>query len=75
MPVHVHLAAVVAWSGWVACPGVGPAVAPGCRRGAAISAGDIPELLALGVAAVFAPGTPTREITDWVHTRPGRAAV
>ncbi|WP_328638238.1 hypothetical protein [Streptomyces canus] len=50
-------------------------MAPGCRRGAAISAGDIPELLALGVAAVFAPGTPTREITDWVHTRPGRAAV
>lgn len=29
---------------------------------------DIAELLDLGVAAVFTPGTPTREITDWVHT-------
>ncbi|MEV7731269.1 cobalamin B12-binding domain-containing protein [Streptomyces sp. NPDC086033] len=43
--------------------------------GGIIPAGDIPELLALGVAAVFTPGTPTREITDWVHTRLGRAAV
>lgn len=36
--------------------------------GGIVPEADIPELLALGVAAVFTPGTPTREITDWVHT-------
>ncbi|MFC8914753.1 cobalamin B12-binding domain-containing protein [Streptomyces sp. NPDC047821] len=29
---------------------------------------DIPELLDLGVAALFTPGTPTRAITEWVRT-------
>ncbi|MER6129564.1 cobalamin B12-binding domain-containing protein [Streptomyces sp. NPDC001795] len=43
--------------------------------GGIIPEGDIPELLALGVAAVFTPGTPTGEITDWVHAHLGRAAV
>ncbi|MEV8069538.1 cobalamin B12-binding domain-containing protein [Streptomyces sp. NPDC085995] len=37
--------------------------------GGIIPDADIPELLDLGVAAVFTPGTPTRAITDWVHTR------
>jgi methylmalonyl-CoA mutase C-terminal domain/subunit len=36
--------------------------------GGIIPRADISELLGLGVAAVFTPGTPTREITDWVHT-------
>lgn len=35
--------------------------------GGIIPEGDIPPLLDLGVAALFTPGTPTREITDWVH--------
>jgi len=43
--------------------------------GGIIPEGDISELLGLGVAAVFTPGTPTRSITDWVHTHLGREAV
>ncbi|WP_175412241.1 cobalamin B12-binding domain-containing protein [Streptomyces sp. TRM64462] len=35
--------------------------------GGIIPAADIPPLLDLGVAALFTPGTPTKEITDWVH--------
>ncbi|WP_324786252.1 cobalamin B12-binding domain-containing protein [Streptomyces sp. H51] len=41
--------------------------------GGIIPEADIPELLGLGVAAVFTPGTPMREITDWVHGRLGAA--
>ncbi|MEU5087551.1 cobalamin B12-binding domain-containing protein [Streptomyces sp. NPDC021356] len=41
--------------------------------GGIIPDADIPPLLALGVAALFTPGTPTRQITDWVHTHVGRA--
>ncbi|MFF7948657.1 cobalamin B12-binding domain-containing protein [Streptomyces griseorubiginosus] len=40
--------------------------------GGIIPDGDIPELLDLGVAGIFTPGTPTREITEWVHTGMGR---
>ncbi|MEV3993832.1 cobalamin B12-binding domain-containing protein [Streptomyces sp. NPDC049837] len=29
---------------------------------------DIPQLLDLGVAALFTPGTPTRAITEWVRS-------
>ncbi|KFG72830.1 cobalamin B12-binding domain-containing protein [Streptomyces mutabilis] len=36
--------------------------------GGIIPVADIPPLLDLGVAALFTPGTTTREITDWVHT-------
>ena len=35
--------------------------------GGIIPEADIPPLLELGVAALFTPGTPTREVTDWVH--------
>ncbi|MFD5914983.1 cobalamin B12-binding domain-containing protein [Streptomyces massasporeus] len=35
--------------------------------GGIIPNADIPPLLDLGVAALFTPGTTTREITDWVH--------
>ena len=36
---------------------------------------DIQPLLDLGVAALFTPGTTTREITDWVHANvPGTTA-
>ncbi|MFC8363725.1 cobalamin B12-binding domain-containing protein [Streptomyces griseorubiginosus] len=42
--------------------------------GGIIPDGDIPELLDLGVAGIFTPGTPTREITEWVHTGMGRPA-
>jgi methylmalonyl-CoA mutase C-terminal domain/subunit len=35
--------------------------------GGIIPDADIPPLLDLGVAALFTPGTTTREITDWVH--------
>ncbi len=40
--------------------------------GGIIPDGDIPELLDLGVAGIFTPGTPTREITEWVHAGMGR---
>ncbi|MEU0744724.1 cobalamin B12-binding domain-containing protein [Streptomyces sp. NPDC006134] len=40
--------------------------------GGIIPEADIPPLLGLGVAALFTPGTPTREITDWVHAHVGR---
>jgi methylmalonyl-CoA mutase C-terminal domain/subunit len=36
--------------------------------GGIIPEADIPALRALGVAALFTPGTPLPEITDWVHT-------
>ncbi|MDN3271909.1 cobalamin B12-binding domain-containing protein [Streptomyces sp. MA15] len=36
--------------------------------GGIIPDADIPPLLDLGVAALFTPGTTTREITDWVRT-------
>ncbi|WP_316746137.1 cobalamin B12-binding domain-containing protein [Streptomyces sp. MK7] len=39
--------------------------------GGIIFEADIPPLLGLGVAALFTPGTPTREITDWVHAHIG----
>jgi methylmalonyl-CoA mutase, C-terminal domain len=35
--------------------------------GGIIPDADIPELLALGVAAVFTPGTTTAEIIAWVR--------
>ncbi|MEW1780418.1 cobalamin B12-binding domain-containing protein [Streptomyces sp. NPDC086777] len=41
--------------------------------GGIIPDADVSALLGLGVAAVFTPGTPTRAITDWVHTRLGSA--
>ncbi|CAL9489643.1 Methylmalonyl-CoA mutase [Streptomyces sp. enrichment culture] len=41
--------------------------------GGVIPDADIPELLDMGVAAVFTPGTPTRKITEWVHTHLGAA--
>ena len=34
--------------------------------GGIIPDGDIPPLLAAGVAKVFTPGTPTQDIVDWV---------
>ncbi|CAL9650055.1 methylmalonyl-CoA mutase [Streptomyces sp. DH-12] len=40
--------------------------------GGIIPDADIPPLLDLGVAALFTPGTTTREITDWVHTNVAR---
>ncbi|MEU6276892.1 cobalamin B12-binding domain-containing protein [Streptomyces populi] len=40
--------------------------------GGIIPDGDIPELLDLGVAGIFTPGTPTREITEWVRAGMGR---
>ncbi|MFC8870306.1 cobalamin B12-binding domain-containing protein [Streptomyces sp. NPDC057148] len=43
--------------------------------GGIIPDGDIPELLDLGVAGIFTPGTPTREITEWVRTGMGRPVV
>ena len=39
--------------------------------GGIIPQADIPELLQSGVAHVFTPGTPTREIVDWVTTNVG----
>ncbi|MGA5418585.1 cobalamin B12-binding domain-containing protein [Streptomyces pseudogriseolus] len=35
--------------------------------GGIIPEADILPLLELGVAALFTPGTPTREVADWVH--------
>ncbi|MFI8952903.1 cobalamin B12-binding domain-containing protein [Streptomyces sp. NPDC053750] len=40
--------------------------------GGIIPDADIPPLLGLGVAALFTPGTTTREITDWVHANVAR---
>jgi methylmalonyl-CoA mutase C-terminal domain/subunit len=40
--------------------------------GGIIPEADIGPLLELGVAALFTPGTPTRDITDWVHAHVGR---
>jgi methylmalonyl-CoA mutase C-terminal domain/subunit len=40
--------------------------------GGIIPEADIPLLLGRGVAALFTPGTPTRDITDWVHAHVGR---
>jgi methylmalonyl-CoA mutase C-terminal domain/subunit len=37
--------------------------------GGIIPADDIPELKALGVAAIFTPGAPTGEIIDWVKAQ------
>ncbi len=42
--------------------------------GGIIPADDIPELTAMGVAQVFTPGTPTREIVDWVESLAGQPA-
>ncbi len=42
--------------------------------GGIIPADDIPELSAMGVAQVFTPGTPTREIVDWVEALAGQPA-
>jgi methylmalonyl-CoA mutase C-terminal domain/subunit len=41
--------------------------------GGIIPDGDIPELLGLGVAAVFATGTPTHTIVDWVRQNVGQS--
>lgn len=35
--------------------------------GGIIPEADSAELMAMGVAAVFTPGTPTQAIVDWVH--------
>jgi len=42
--------------------------------GGIIPEDDIPDLEALGVAAVFTPGTTTHEIVDWIRGRVGVAA-
>ena len=41
--------------------------------GGIIPADDMPELERLGVARVFTPGTPTRDIVSWVEARMGGA--
>ena len=41
--------------------------------GGIIPADDLPELERLGVARVFTPGTPTRDIVGWVEARMGGA--
>ena len=41
--------------------------------GGIIPADDLPELERLGVARVFTPGTPTRDIVSWVEARMGGA--
>ena len=41
--------------------------------GGIIPADDLPELQRLGVARVFTPGTPTRDIVSWVEARMGGA--
>jgi len=43
--------------------------------GGIIPEGDIPALLAAGVAHVFTPGTPTQAIVDWVNATVHPAAV
>jgi methylmalonyl-CoA mutase C-terminal domain/subunit len=40
--------------------------------GGTIPADDIPELERLGVAAVFTPGTPTRDVVDFITEATGR---
>jgi methylmalonyl-CoA mutase C-terminal domain/subunit len=40
--------------------------------GGTIPADDIPELEKLGVAAVFTPGTPTRDVVDFITDAAGR---
>ena len=42
--------------------------------GGIIPDADIPELAALGVAAVFTPGTPTRDVVAWVESHLGTDA-
>ncbi|KOU52350.1 cobalamin B12-binding domain-containing protein [Streptomyces sp. WM6378] len=42
--------------------------------GGIIPEADIGPLRELGVAALFTPGTPTRDVTDWVHAHVGRDA-
>ena len=42
--------------------------------GGIIPEGDIPALLAAGVAKVFTPGTPTQAIVDWVNAEVHSAA-
>lgn len=37
--------------------------------GGIIPEADIPALEALGVARIFAPGTPTQDVVDWVNDR------
>ena len=41
--------------------------------GGIIPADDLPELERLGVARIFTPGTPTRDIVSWVEARMGAA--
>jgi methylmalonyl-CoA mutase C-terminal domain/subunit len=36
--------------------------------GGIIPDADIPELKALGVAEIFTPGTPTRDVVSWVES-------
>jgi methylmalonyl-CoA mutase C-terminal domain/subunit len=42
--------------------------------GGIIPAEDLPELQSLGVARIFTPGTPTRDIVSWVQARMGGAS-
>ncbi|NJP48085.1 cobalamin B12-binding domain-containing protein [Actinacidiphila epipremni] len=42
--------------------------------GGIIPEADIPPLKALGVAAIFTPGTPTGDVVEWVHANVARAA-
>jgi methylmalonyl-CoA mutase C-terminal domain/subunit len=41
--------------------------------GGIIPADDLPQLESLGVARIFTPGTPTRDIVSWVEARMGGA--
>ena len=41
--------------------------------GGIIPADDLPELERLGVARIFTPGTPTRDIVSWVEQAMGQA--
>jgi methylmalonyl-CoA mutase C-terminal domain/subunit len=41
--------------------------------GGIIPADDLPELERLGVARIFTPGTPTRDIVSWVEEAIGQA--
>src|SRR5688572_1714967 len=43
--------------------------------GGIIPADDLPELERLGVARVFTPGTPTRDIVSWVEATMGGAGM
>ena len=40
--------------------------------GGIIPDADVAELLELGVARIFTPGTPTQEVVDWVHSAVAR---